>query len=607
MCSLSCHIHPLSTRVYIVSNDSASPLRRLLDYASSHRPRIALAAVFSVLNKIFDLAPPVLIGAAVNIVVKREDSFFAKLGFADVTDQLIALAVVTVLVWALESVFEYLLEVVWRNLAQTLQHDLRVDAYTHVQQLDMNYFHEQSTGKLMSILNDDINQLERFLDQGANDLIQVLTTAIVISGMFLYFAPGVAWMAMLPVPFVLWGSFKFQDLLASRYSDVREKVGDLNGQLSNNLSGIATIKSFTTQDYERDRIRGVSESYRQANRRAISMSSAFSPLIRMFIVVGFTATLIYGGKLAISGELDVGIYSVLVFLTQRLLWPLTRLGKTFNLYQRAMASTRRVLDLLETPVTIVSGETPLDITQVEGEIEFAGVNFAYPGRSALLHDFDFRVAPGTTVGIVGATGSGKTTLINLLLRFYEAQQGAITLDGHAITELKTDDVRRAIGLVSQSVFLFHGTVHDNIAYGTPGATREQVREVARLSEALDFIEALPRGFDTLVGERGQTLSGGQRQRLSIARALLKDPPILILDEATSAVDNETEAALQRSLDILGASRTMIVIAHRLSTVRHADEIVVLHDGGIAERGTHEVLLENDGLYTRLWKVQTGAL
>lgn len=566
-----------------------------------------IAALFSVLNKIFDLAPPVLIGAAVNIVVKREHSFFAQLGFTDVTDQLIALAVVTVVVWALESVFEYLLEVMWRNLAQTLQHDLRVDAYEHVQQLDMNYFHEQSTGKLMSILNDDINQLERFLDQGANDLIQVLTTAIVISGMFLYFAPGVAWMAMLPIPFVLWGSFKFQDLLAGRYADVRAKVGDLNGQLSNNLSGIATIKSFTTQDYERERIRDFSEHYRQANRRAISMSSAFSPLIRMFIVVGFTATLIYGGKLAISGELDVGIYSVLVFLTQRLLWPLTRLGKTFDLYQRAMASTQRVLNLLETPVTIVSGEQALDMAEVKGGIEFKGVSFAYPGRAPLLQDFDFGVAPGTTVGIVGATGSGKTTLINLLLRFYEAQEGAIMLDGHSIRELQTDDVRRAIGLVSQNVFLFHGTVHDNIAYGTPGATREQVREVARLSEALDFIEALPDGFDTLVGERGLTLSGGQRQRLSIARALLKDPPILILDEATSAVDNETEAALQRSLNILGASRTMIVIAHRLSTVRHADEIVVLNEGVIAERGTHEDLLTHEGLYTRLWKVQTGEL
>ena len=325
----------------------------------------------------------------------------------------------------------------------------------------------------------------------------------------------------------------------------------------------------------------------------------------MLIVVGFTATLIYGGQLAISGELDVGVYSVLVFLTQRLLWPLTRLGKTFDLYQRAMASTRRVLDLLELPIAIASGERPLDVFGVQGAIAFERVGFAYPDRAPLLDGFEWRVEAGATVGVVGATGAGKTTLINLLLRFYEPQAGRITLDGEPIEELCTPDVRRAIGLVSQNVFLFHGTVHDNIAYGSFHATRQQVEEAARSAEAYDFIQQLPQGFDTLVGERGLTLSGGQRQRLSIARALLKDPPVLILDEATSAVDNETEAALQRSLNRIAERRTMIVIAHRLSTVRHADEIVVLDQGAIVERGDHEELLARDGLYARLWRVQTG--
>ncbi len=584
-----------------------APLGRLLSYASDHRPRIILATVFSVLNKIFDLAPPVLIGAAVNIVVEKEDSFFAQLGIEDVSSQLIALAVVTVLVWGLESLFEYLLEVVWRNLAQSIQHDLRLDAYDHVQRLDMQYFHEQSTGHLMSILNDDINQLERFLDHGANDLIQVFTTAVVVSGLFLCFAPEVAWMAMLPVPFILWGSFKFQDMLAGRYSEVRSKVGDLNGQLANNLAGIATIKSFTTEEYELGRINEFSSNYRESNRKAISLSSAFSPLIRMFIVVGFTATLVYGGQQAISGALDVGIYSVLVFLTQRLLWPLTRLGKTFDLYQRAMASARRVLDLLDSPSSIEHGDKTLDLNSVQGELSFEDVEFAYANREPVLKDFSLHIGASKTIGIVGATGSGKTTLINLLLRFYEVQKGSILLDGKQTRELDIKSLRQAVGLVSQNVFLFHGTVHDNIAYGRFDATREEVIEVAKQAEALEFIQALPQGFDTVVGERGETLSGGQRQRLSIARALLKNPPILILDEATSAVDNETEAALQRSLDKLSQSRTMIVIAHRLSTVRNADEIVVLEQGKIVERGEHEQLVSQDGLYAKLWRVQTGEL
>ena len=581
------------------------PLARLYEYASAYRGRIWGATGASVLNKLFDLAPPVLIGAAVDVVVKQEGSLIARLGVVDVSQQLVVLAVVTVLIWGLESVFEYVLATTWRNLAQTIQHDLRLDVYAHIQRLDMAYFHEQSTGGLMSVLNDDINQLERFLDSGANDIIQVTTTAIVITIAFFVMAPSVAWMAMLPVPVVLWGSFKFQSLLAPRYADVRQKVGDLNGLLGNNLSGIATIKSYTTEGYEIERVAARSEAYRQSNRLAIRLSSAFSPLIRMAIVVGFTATLVGGGKLVLSGALAVGTYSVLVFLTQRLLWPLTRLGQTFDQYQRAMASTRRALDLLHTPITIHGGDAALPVEDVRGRVVFEDVTFAYPDRAPILEGFNLTIEPGQTIGIVGATGSGKTTLINLLLRFYTPQSGTLLLDDQPIESLTLEGVRGAVGLVSQSTYLFSGTVLENLAYGTPDASPEAVREAAAIAEALEFIDALPEGLETVVGERGETLSGGQRQRLSIARAVLKDPPILILDEATSAVDNETEAALQRSLERISADRTTIVIAHRLSTVRHADQIIVLDHGQIAERGDHDHLIAQGGLYARLWAIQTG--
>jgi ATP-binding cassette subfamily B protein len=582
----------------------AHPLKRLLTYATPHRGQIAQATTFSILNKLFDLAPPALIGAAVNIVVKREDSLFAQWGLSDVTHQLIALAAVTVLIWALESLFEYLLELRWRDLAQTLQHELRLDVYRHAQNLELATFFEQGTGQLMSVLNDDINQLERFLDQGANDLIQVLTTAIVITAAFFYLAPSVAWMAMLPVPFVLWGSFKFQTLLTERYAQVRASVGALNGQLSNNLSGIATIKSFTTEAYEAQRIASLSDAYRRSNYGAIRLSSAFSPLIRMVIVVGFTATLVWGGLLAVRGELDVGAYSVLVFLTQRLLWPLTRLGKTFDLYQRAMASTKRALDLLHTPVTIRSGAKRLDRAQVKGEILFQSVDFSYPGREALFKGLTLRIEAGSTVGIVGTTGSGKSTLINLLLRFYEPSAGEVLLDGRRIDSLELDDLRGAIGLVSQNPFLFAGTIEQNLVYGSFGATEAQVEEAACAAEAHEFIEALEDGVQTQVGERGEGLSGGQRQRISIARALLKAPPVLVLDEATSAVDNETEAALQRSLQKICEGRTTLIIAHRLSTIRRADRILVMERGAIIEDGTHDELLERGGHYAHLWAIQT---
>jgi ATP-binding cassette subfamily B protein len=323
------------------------------------------------------------------------------------------------------------------------------------------------------------------------------------------------------------------------------------------------------------------------------------------ILVGFTATLVWGGFRALEGGLEVGAYSVMVFLTQRLLWPLTRLGETFDLYQRAMASTNRVLDVVDARPRLQDGERPLPRTSVQGDLRFDGVTFSYEAGHPVLNDIDVAAGAGRTTAFVGATGSGKTTLVKLLLRFYDVDSGRITVDGHDLRDLKARDLRRAIGLVSQDVFLFHGSVRDNIAYGRPEATDNEIRAAAEIAEAHEFITRLPEGYRTIVGERGQKLSGGQRQRVSIARAVLVDPPILVLDEATSAVDNETEAAIQRSLERISLDRTTVVIAHRLSTIRHADRIYVLEDGRVAEVGTHDELLESSRIYRALWDVQTG--
>lgn len=582
-----------------------SALLRLLDYLSPHRKRVWLASLTSFLNKVFDLAPPLLIGVAVDVVVKREDSMLAGFGIADPATQLIALAILTVVIWGLESVFEYIFKVLWKNLAQTVEHELRIEAYGHIQRLDIAWFEARSSGELMSVLNDDVNQLERFLDHGANDLIQVGTTVLVIGAVFFGLAPSVAWMAFVPVPLILYGSFRYQARLTPLYAAVRDKVGLLNSRLSNNLGGIATIKSFTAEDAEVARVREESDAYREANRGAIRYASAFVPLIRMVIVTGFIATLIAGGAMALDGSLEVGAFSVMVFLTQRLLWPLTRLGETFDLYQRAMASTRRILDLLKERPTLKEGTRTLAVDEVDGRIDVEGVSFTYDNGATVLRDISLRVEAGETAAIVGSTGSGKTTLIKLLMRFYDVSEGRITLDGNDLRELTQQTVRRTIGLVSQDVFLFHGTVAENIRYGRPDASEAEIIEAAKGAEAHDFITELPHGYDTTVGERGQLLSGGQRQRISIARAILKDPPILVFDEATSAVDNETEAAIQRSLDRISAERTTIVIAHRLSTIRRADTIYVLEHGRLSEAGTHDELLRNDGIYAKLWRVQTG--
>ncbi|MDE5114223.1 MAG: ABC transporter ATP-binding protein, partial [Trichodesmium sp. St15_bin1_1] len=565
------------------------PFLHLLNYGNSYKTQIFQAFICSILNKILDLAPPALIGAAVDVVIKKEDSLIAKWGIEDTFGQLLALTFISLIVWGLESIFQYAYQRLWRNLAQNIQHDLRIKTYSHLQDLELAYFEERSTGSLMTILNDDINQLERFLDVGVNEIIQVTVTVIIIGAAFFVLAPSVAWWAVLPMPFIVWGSIWFKKFLAPRYAEVRETVSLLSGQLSNNLSGITTIKSFTAETYEVGRITRNSDAYKIKNTKAIAFSAAFVPLIRIIVFIGFVATLLLGGLEAVNGRLPVGTYSIMVLLTQRLLWPLTRLGQTLDLYQRSMASTNRVINLLDTPITIHRGNKPLYVESVKGELELQNVTFAYQENFPVIQNIYLKIPAGKTIGIVGSTGSGKSTIGKLLLRFYEVKSGKITLDGIEINQINLQDLRRAIGLVSQDIFLFHGTVAENIRYGSFDATFSEVIAAAKIAEADNFINKLPQGYDTIVGERGQKLSGGQRQRIALARAVLKNPPILILDEATSAVDNETEAAIQKSLEKITQNRTTIVIAHRLSTIRNADCIYVMEHGKIVEFGRHEEL------------------
>jgi ATP-binding cassette, subfamily B, bacterial len=596
-----------------------SPLQRLLNYGQKYGTKIYSATAFSILNTILDLAPPWLVGAAVDILVKQQDSMFGEWGIKDVLFQFALLSFLTVVIWIFESLTQYLYDKIWRYLAQNIQHDLRLDGYNHLQQLEHAYFEDNSTGNLLSILNDDINQLEDFLNRGANEIIQVTTSIfILIGGALLILPPAITIAAILPIPFILWGSVVYQKRLEPRYADVREKVSLLNSRLANNITGITTIKSFTAEKYESARLKAESEAYRQSNNKAIKLSAAFVPLIRMLVLIGFTSLLFLGGMAAYSGKISIGNYSVLLVLVQRLLWPFVFLGETFDEYQRAMASCNRVMNLLDTPINIQTGNTGLAVNKVQGEINFIDVSFSYQSfeftASHLLNNerditfvksLSLHIPAGKTIAIVGTTGSGKSTLVKLLLRFYDVSQGQITIDGIDIQKLNLDDLRRSIGLVSQDVFLFHGTVAENIAYGTFDATDEEIIKAAKIGEAHEFITQLSQGYETIVGERGQKLSGGQRQRIAIARAVLKNPPILILDEATSAVDNETEAAIQRSLERITVNRTTIAIAHRLSTIRHSHCIYVMEHGQIVEQGTHEDLIALDGIYTSQWRLQSG--
>jgi ATP-binding cassette subfamily B protein len=366
---------------------------------------------------------------------------------------------------------------------------------------------------------------------------------------------------------------------------------------------VLTVKSFNREEKEFNRILTSSTEVKSANYHAIKLSAAFIPIIRIAILFGFTATLLIGGFMALDGEINVAMYSVLLFITQRLLWPLTELGDTFDLYQRAMASFKRINALKNTQPDIQNGS--IEAGSIEKFIALEDVNFSYVDNFPVLNDVSINIKKGSTTAIVGSTGSGKSTLIKLLLRLYDVKAGKIKFDDIDIKDLNIHSLRKTIGLVSQDIFLFEGTVFENIAYGNLEASNGDIWKAAKLSESDEFINLLPNKEDTIVGERGQKLSGGQRQRISIARAILKNPEILILDEATSAVDNETEAAIQRSLDTLKEGRTVIAIAHRLSTIRNADIIYVLEKGQIVESGTHEELVKLKKVYANLWDVQTG--
>ena len=578
-------------------------LRDLFNYALEQDTKVRRGIIYSILNKIFDLAPPVLIGIAIDIVVEGSDSFIGSLGYSDRRQQLIILAILTFIIWGLESAFDYIAAVTWRNISQDIEHSLRTDAFNNVLGLDLAFFENKSSGRLMAILNDDVNQLETFLDNGANRLVQTATTVLVIGGTFLYISPLVAVFAFTPIPIIIFGSLRFTNRIAERYTKIRNDIENLNANLSNSITGILTVKSFNREKKESERITFSSNEVKSANYHAIRLSAAFIPIIRIAILFGFTATLLIGGFLALDGEIKVATYSVMLFITQRLLWPLTELGVIFDSYQKAMASFRRIINLKNTTPTIDNGNE--NLTSFNKKIEISNLNFEYVKNFPVLNDISIDINKGQTTAIVGSTGSGKSTLIKLILRLYDSTSGEIKFDGKNIRDLELDSLRNKIGLVSQDIFLFEGTVFENIAYGNLDAKDEEVWEAAKLSESDKFINLLPNKENTIVGERGQKLSGGQRQRISIARAILKNPEILILDEATSAVDNETEAAIQRSINTLKEGRTVIAIAHRLSTIRNAEIIYVLEEGKVVESGNHESLLEINGVYSKLWSVQTG--
>ncbi len=552
------------------------------------------------------MVPTVLSGWILVVLAKGATTPLVRLGLTSASAQLWFLGGATALAAVGISVVSSIAGVLWRDLAQSVQHEWRTEMYAHVQRVELSHLEGERTTKLARVLTDDINQLGLFFVSSANNLLQLATSFIVLVPVFVLFAPGIAWIALLPMPIIGWLSLSHHEQAAPEYAISSERRSLLNSQLINNLEASSTVKSFVAEGFETDRIHRLSEEYHENNRQIDKYAVTYAQGARACSNLSLVGVLLIGGHGVLSEAMSFHTFSLLVFLPRSFTLKLPMLGDAVDQYQQTLAALERVLALGRLPAEPDSSGRRLDVATVNGELVLDGVTFGYPGRLPVFQNLSLRVASGKTTGIVGVTGAGKTTIAKLLLRLQDVESGRVLLDGQDIRDLRLHDLRNAIGFVDQNTFLFDGTVEENISYGSFDANFQRLIDAARLAEADSFVQALPSRYDTLVGERGMMLSGGQKQRIALARAILKNAPIVILDEATSAVDNETEAMIQRALADFSRDRTLIVIAHRLSTIRHADWIYVIGAGGvIAEQGTHDQLLQHQGIYLSLWRLQTG--
>lgn len=565
---------------------------RLLRQVQPYKWRVALALTMVFLSTGLVAVQPMLIRFAVDEVYQAER--WHLLGW---------IALGLLLATILRSALGYLERISMEWIAQRTIYDLRNAIYQQLQSLSFSFYDQAQTGELMSRATADVEMLRRFLSFGILRLTSSALTLAVVMTLLLMMDVRLALVSMASIPLLVLAVWRFATTVRPRYRQIQEQLGVITTVLQEVIAGVRVVRAFAQEDREIERFRRENWRYLDLNITTVRMWAVYFPLMTFLGGLGSTVVLWYGGSRVIAGELSVGVMVAFQTLLMQLIMPIRMLGWLVNMASQAAAAGQRVYAILDTASDVRDKPNAMPLVHPAGHVRFHGVSFSYDGKAPVLSDVSIDARPGETIALLGATGSGKSTIINLIPRFYDVTAGSVTIDGRDVRDVTLKSLRANIGMVLQETFLFSASIKDNIAYGRPGVKDDELIAAAKAAQIHDFIVSLPEGYNTLIGERGIGLSGGQKQRVAVARALLMDPRILILDEATSSVDSETELAMQKALQAVMANRTTFVIAQRLSTVRRAHQIIVLQDGQIAEQGTHDSLLRQNGIYREIYDLQ----